>query len=261
MKKRYKIFRHFLKKSPYEMVEKKERLAEKQQRLPEATFETIKLVLAFYSIVKPNATFVQIGAYDGQTNDPSIEYVQAGKLKCLLVEPIETSFKKLKKVYEGAANVHLINAAISNSDGEMTMYKVRQGSPSERVLPRGDLSSFDRNHLLRYGINESDIEPVRVPALTLKSLLARAGMEKIDVLQTDTEGFDAEVVKMALALDRLPDCINFENVNLNPETRGALYELLTQKGYLFTHDNIDTLALHSRLTEELLALSRGKATG
>jgi len=35
----------------------------------------------------------------------------------------------------------------------------------------------------------------------LKSLLAKFALEKADILQIDTEGFDAEVVKMALALD------------------------------------------------------------
>src|SRR5580692_6267464 len=99
MKKSYKLVRHFLKKSPYEMVER-------QQRLPLPTFESIKLVLALYSILKPNSTFVQIGAFDGQTGDPGIEYVQAGKLKCLLVEPIEASFQKLKRFYDGMPNVH-----------------------------------------------------------------------------------------------------------------------------------------------------------
>src|ERR1700722_9513681 len=115
MKKHHKIIRHFLKKSPYEM-------AEKRHRLPASTLESIKLVLAIYSLLKPNSTFVQIGAFDGQTSDPTVEYVQAGKLKCLLVEPIESSFQKLKNFYDGVPNVHLLQAALSHSDGEMTMY-------------------------------------------------------------------------------------------------------------------------------------------
>lgn len=231
-------------------------MVERQQRLPLPTFESIKLVLALYSILKPNSTFVQIGAFDGQTGDPAIEYVQAGKLKCLLVEPIELSFQKLKKVYDGMPHVHLIQAAVASSDGEMIMYRVRPGSRSDTEL-RGALASFDKTHLLRHAIQESDIEETRVPALTLKSLLARFGFKKINILQIDTEGFDAEVVKMALALEDTPDCINFEHTNLSLETKESLYDLLTQKGYLFSHDKADTLALHRRFTEELLTLSRG----
>lgn len=231
-------------------------MVEKQQRLPDPTFESIKLVLAIYSILKPNSTFVQIGAYDGQTSDPTFEYVRAGKLKCLLVEPIEASFLKLKKVYAGMPHVHLMNAAISDADGEAVMYKVRQGSASASV-PRGGLSSFDKEHLIRHGIEEKDIETVRVPALTLRSLLAKFGWARIDILQVDTEGYDAEIARMALALDQPPGCINFEHTNLNLETKKRLYDLLAQKGYLFSHDRADTLAVNRQLTDELLALSRG----
>jgi FkbM family methyltransferase len=249
MKKRHKILRHFLKSSPYEMVEK-------QRRLPDATFENIKLVLALYSISYRNPIFVQIGAFDGQTADPAFEFVLAGKMKCLLVEPIETSFQKLKKMYEGRPNVHLIQAAVSDTDGEATMYKVRQGSRSESI-PRGGLASFDKTHLIRHAIPERDIEQVRVPCLTLKSLLAKFNLLRIDILQIDTEGFDAEVVRMALTLDHIPSCINFEYTNLNLETKTALYDSLTKRGYFFSHDKANTLALHGRLTEEMLALSQG----
>lgn len=247
--KTVKILRHFLKKSPYELVEK-------QRRLPDPTFDNIKLVLALYSITHRNPTFVQIGAYDGQTADPAVEYVLTGKMRCLLVEPVETSFQKLKTFYDGKSNVHLIQAAVSDADGEATMYKVRQGSGSESI-PRGGLASFDRTHLIRHAIPERDIEQVRVPCLTLKSLLAKFNLPRIDILQIDTEGFDAEVVRMALALDPIPSCINFEYTNLNLEIKTALYDLLTKRGYFFSHDKANTLALHCRLTEEMLALSRG----
>ena len=252
MKKTVKILRHYLKKSPYELVEKRE-------RLPNPTFDNIKLVLALYSVAGRNPTFVQIGAYDGQTSDPVFEYVQAGKMKCLLVEPIETSFQKLKKLYDGVPHVQLMLAAVADSDGEMAMYKVREGSQSESV-PRGGLASFDKTHLLRHSIKESDIEQVRVPCLTLKSLLAKAGFEKIDILQIDTEGFDSEVVKMALALDSLPGCIHFEHTNVNAETKVTLYDSLMRRGYFYSHDRDNTLAVHCRLTEGLLDLCRNRKT-
>lgn len=252
MKTGIKILRHFAKKTQYELVEK-------SQRLPNPTFDDIKLVLALYSIAGRNPAFVQIGAFDGQTSDPVFEYVQAGRMKCLLVEPIETSFQKLKKLYEGVPHVQLMQAAVADSDGEMVMYKVRQGSQSESVR-RGGLASFDKTHLLRHSINESDIEQVRVPCLTLKSLLAKAGFSKIDILQIDTEGFDSEVVRMALALDPIPGCIHFEHTNLDAEAKAALYDSLTRRGYFCSHDRDNTLAVHCRLTEGLLDLSRDRKT-
>src|SRR6266404_3778854 len=100
-KKRHKLLRHLLKKTPYDVFDKtKYEVFQKQNRLPTPTFDNLKLILALYSITRPDATFVQIGAYDGQTDDPASEYVLAGRMKCLLVEPIEASFQKLKKLYD-----------------------------------------------------------------------------------------------------------------------------------------------------------------
>jgi FkbM family methyltransferase len=239
------LMRHILKGTHYEMVEK-------QQRLPTATFDNLKLVLALFSIIRPNATFVQIGAFDGQMDDPASEYVRMGKMKCLLVEPIETSFQKLKTFYEGKPNVHLVQAAIGHSDGNIVMFKVKPGVKSDTIFS-GGWTSFDKAHLLKHKVPENEIEQVSVACLSLKSLLAKFHLRKVDVLQIDTEGFDAEIVKMALMLDDVPECINFENAHLSLETKSELYDLLTRTGYLFSHDRGNTLALHRRLTDNLPA--------
>jgi FkbM family methyltransferase len=246
------LLRFYLRRTRYELLAK-------QKRLPPATFDNVKLVLALYSIIRPNPTFVQIGAYDGQTDDPACEYVLTGRMKCLLVEPIEASFQKLRKLYDGKPNVHLMQCCVGHSDGTQTMFKVRQGSKHHN-MGTGGLASFDKGHLLRHGIRKDEIEEVNVPCLTLKSLLAKFQLTKIDILQIDTEGFDAEVIKMALTLDNTPDCINFENTHLSLETKTALYDLLTRNGYVYSHDRVNSMALHSRLTGDLLALSQRKET-
>jgi len=246
------LLRQVLKKTRYE-------LTEKNQRLPTPTFDNVKLVLALYSLTQPESTLVQIGAYDGQTDDPASEYILTGKMKCLLVEPIESSFRKLERVYAGLPNVQLLQAAIGHSDGSMIMYKVRQGSQSDSI-PTGGLASFDRAHLLKHSIREDDIEQVNVPCLTLKSLLAKSGLERIDILQIDTEGFDAEVIGMALALDVPPACINFENLHMSLEVKAGLYDLLTRSGYVYSHDKFNSMALHCRLTSDLIALCRRKTS-
>jgi FkbM family methyltransferase len=246
------LLRHFLKKTRYE-------LTEKQQRLPTPTFDNVKLVLALSLLTRPATTFVQIGAYDGQTDDPASEYILTGKMKCLLVEPIESSFQKLERVYAGLPNVQLVQAAIGHSDGNMVMYKVRPGSQFDSI-PAGGLASFDRAHLLKHGINGNDIEQVNVPCLTLKSLLAKSGLDRIDILQIDTEGFDAEVVRMALALEIPPACINFENLHMSLEVKAGLYDLLTRSGYVYSHDKFNSMALHRQLTTDLIAFCRGKTS-
>jgi hypothetical protein len=68
---------------------------------------------------------------------------------------------------------------------------------------------------------------------------------QIGFLQVDTEGYDAEVVRMAMQLESPPAYINFENVHL-PGGPGldALFEQLKAAGYLWIHDKWNTLAVH-----------------
>jgi len=91
-------------------------------------------------------------------------------------------------------------------------------------------------------------------------LLAKSGLERIDILQIDTEGFDAEVIGMALALDVPPACINFENLHMSLEVKAGLYDLLTRSGYVYSHDKFNSMALHCRLTSDLIALCRRKTS-
>jgi FkbM family methyltransferase len=240
------LLRFFLKRTAYE-------LSARQQKLPVATLDNVKLAMALLLRTQPQPVFVQVGAYDGQTDDPTSEFVRLGKMKCVLIEPIARSFNKLKTVYGQVPNVHLIQAAVGLTDGEIAMYQVKAGSPSD-TLCSGGFTSFDRAHLIKHKVQPQDIESVTVPCLTLKSLLARFDLHRMDVLQVDTEGFDAEVVKMALNLDTPPGCINFENIHLNLETKAALYDQLTRKGYVYSHDKFNTLALHQSLLEKLTAV-------
>jgi FkbM family methyltransferase len=245
-----RIIRHYLKyHSGYE-------LSEKQNWLPTPTFDNIKLVLALYKMIEPSATFVQIGAYDGKTDDPTSEFVLGGEMRCLLVEPIEESFQKLNNIYAGKSNVSLMRAAIGHSDGNAILFKIKKGSHSDSILT-GGLASFNKAHLLKHHIRKEDIEPVTVPSLTLKSLLAKFCLEKVDIMQIDTEGFDAEIVKMALALPIPPDCLNFENLHLSRDVKKELYALLTKCGYVYSHYKFNTMALHRRWIDGLLAIAGG----
>jgi len=240
------LLRFVLKSTRYE-------LAVKQERLPAATLDTLKLVFPVLFQMQPQLNYVQVGAYDGQTDDPAHEFVRTGKMRCLLVEPIEASYLKLRKIYDPTPNVTLVQAAVGATDGQATMYKVRAGTPSQSIHS-GGWTSFDKAHLIKHKVPENEIETVTVPCLTLGTLLKNHGLANIDILQIDTEGFDAEIVKMALQLPAIPAAINFENIHLSLAAKDELYELLTGRGYLFTHDKYNTLALHRRVLENLPGL-------
>lgn len=238
------ILRRCLRWTPYELRRRHE-----ERILPDATFETIKLALAYFLESKPLPTFVQVGACDGVSGDPAHNFIRQGRIKAVLIEPIEQSWVKLRKTYEGVPNVSTVHAAVGNQDGEVTLFRVKETGKTVDKFWATQLASFNRAHLVAHGVPDHEIEAVQVPSLTLKTLISQHGMAKIDLLQIDTEGFDAEVVKMALDLPAPPDVINFENVHLTPDATDEVFNRLKKSGYVWTHDKWDTLAIHQGLVE------------
>jgi FkbM family methyltransferase len=238
------IVKKCLSLTPYELKAKRT-----LRRLPLATFESVKLALAYYIEANRIPVFVQVGANDGVSGDPAYDFIKQGKMRAILVEPIEQSFKKLVRVYESVPNVTPVRAAIGKEDGEVILYRVKEGGKLAALDGASQIASFDKRHLLRLGIAEEEIEEAKAPCLTLRSLLYKNQLEHIDILQIDTEGFDAEIVKMALDLPIPPECINFENLHLDATALDDVFERLRDAGYLWTHDKWNTLALHERITK------------
>jgi len=250
------LFKYFAKaallRTPYEFSRRKQR-----NTLPSSTFENIIVALAYYGAVKQPPAFVQVGACDGVSGDSVHRFVKRGCMKALLVEPMKIPFDKLRQTYEGVPNVTLLQTAIGKQDGEVVMYKAKNEEDSI-VIKHGksidafslrQLASFQKAHLIKHGLPEGEIEAVKVPCLTLSSLMTRCGFNRIDVLSVDTEGFDADIVEMALQLPEVPECINFENIHLKPETVPNLFNMLRENGYVWTHDNWNTMALHAKLLQ------------
>jgi len=177
--------------TPYEIRRKRN-----ERVLPDATFETIKLALAYHLLSKRLPAFVQIGACDGISGDPVHDFIVQGHVRALLVEPIQESLLKLQRTYEGVPNVTVVHAAIGCHDGDVVLFRVKEGATSLDSFWATQLASFNRAHLVRHGVKEHDIEEVKVPCLTLKTLLSKHGFETLDLLQIDTEGFDGEVVDL-----------------------------------------------------------------
>lgn len=224
-----------------------------ERLLPPHTIDNVRLVLAYYQAVKEFPTFVQIGACDGVSGDATCDFVQNGKMRSVLVEPISELYSQLSETYANKPNVTCIQAALALEDGEITLYKVKAGAVSLDRYWSSQLSSFSREHLLKHRIAPEEIEEVRVPAVTLSTLIDSVGVSSIDVLQIDTEGFDGEVVKMALGLESPPECINFENTHLSATVADDVFSLLESRGYVWTHDEWNTLALRKMRFGQSLA--------
>jgi FkbM family methyltransferase len=215
--------------------------------LPKPNIDNIELVIRFYSLMNKRISVLQVGACDGVTSDSIFPYIQAGAIDAYLIEPSSLNFKKLSEFHVGNSNVTLINAAVADKDEKRIFYTIKdEGRWKDNGWAR-QLASFYKEHLIRHKILESEIATEEVNCLTLKSVISRYSIKKLDVLLIDTEGYDGEIVKMAMAQGVHPTFVAFENAQLvqmySQEKLEDLYATLTSHNYVWTHDRINTLAV------------------
>ncbi|WP_263353007.1 FkbM family methyltransferase [Acidicapsa acidisoli] len=250
----YRLIREWMDQTPYEF--------EVRRRLPSVTLKPLDLILASYNSRGEKSTILQIGACDGVTNDPIYHHVAKGMTRAILVEPNPYSFARLQHTYAGLPNVTLIQSAIGYQNGEAYLYRVKRTdiSDSDADLTL-QIASFSRKHLEAHGTKPYEIERIIVPCRSLSSLVTELGLSNIDLLQIDAEGFDADVVRMALKLPIPPVCIHFEHTHLTSANRRPLFNLLTANGYLLGRDTCNILALQMTFIEELSIDHDGATSG
>jgi FkbM family methyltransferase len=207
---------------------------------------SLDMVLAYYRLSHPDVCYLQIGAFDGVAGDPIYPLIERHALRGILVEPQPWAFEQLKTHYArfGASRFTFINAAIAAENGSTTLYRIRPGPGDPEWLPQ--LASFDRQVLLSHGHLipnlESRIEAEPVRCLTVASLLEEAGTDRVDLLQIDAEGYDAEILRLFDVPRRRPPIIRFEHKHLSRSTHHAAVAELVDLGYQVAIGDGDTLA-------------------
>jgi hypothetical protein len=90
---------------------------------------------------------------------------------------------------------------------------------------------------------ESRIVCVDVPCLTLESLCRKHGVEQLDLLLTDTEGYDGEILRQINFSRRRPRLLIYEHYHLAPAERSACRALVEGHGYETMEEGFDTWCL------------------
>jgi FkbM family methyltransferase len=188
--------------------------------------------------------FVQIGAFDGRTDDPLFGWVHAYRWRGLLVEPQPRYFSQLRENYDGVDGLEFRRAAVGTRRETRTLYTVADdpGVPHWAGL----LASFEREVLLshrRFLPAIDDLvreEPVE--CIPINELLEEAESDHVDLLLIDVEGYDHELVR-ALDIERFsPSIIRFEHVHLSSDQHDACLDRLIAHGYKVCLEQNDTLA-------------------
>jgi FkbM family methyltransferase len=191
-----------------------------------------------------NLTFIEIGANDGQLEDPLYPWVKRFPWRGIFVEPQPHLCRKLRALWNDRADISVIQAAIGTHAGKTTLWCVKDISGDTNF---SGLASLDRDTLLkhRYRIPdiESRIEAIEVDVITIVELMERAGFESLDILQVDAEGFDFEIIKMLDFTKTKPKIINYEHCNLSWDDQTACRNLLRDQGYGFATYHGDTVAV------------------
>jgi FkbM family methyltransferase len=218
---------------------------------PEAELDfDLEFVIAHLMLKRKDIFFLQIGANDGVTSDPLYKFIAELGWSGILVEPMPNAFAALLENHKGRKNLKFINAAISEDEGDRTLYSVRI---DVGTFQKAEMySSFDRNVVLSNSRFVPDIaeriSEVSVKCISMKTLMRETEGRTVDILIIDTEGFDYAILKMIDFSAMCPAIICYEHAHLCKADQDAAAELLADHDYRMTRDNLDTIAYRSGFT-------------
>lgn len=181
---------------------------------------------------------IQVGAHNGVTSDPIQRFVAEGDWTGVLVEPQQKYFQILQTIYCDRPKLHPLHAAIGPSNASIRIYKVRDdavGVPywaSQLASTKRDVIASHEDRIP--GLEEL-IVAEDVPCRTLESIVREFALPRLDLLVSDTEGYDFEVIKQIDQLPCRPQFIHFESLHLTPSDLQSCLAFLHARGYK-THD-------------------------
>ena len=114
----------------------------------------------------------------------------------LLVEPMEFHQEDLHtcyKVFKHSISIRyeqccIVPQSLADTDANAIIYY------SENDAPEYQVSSINKQHILKHGYKEESIKSFVVPQISLETLMNRYNLTELDYLFLDIEGIDADVI-------------------------------------------------------------------
>jgi FkbM family methyltransferase len=216
----------------------------------------------------PSAVFVEIGANDGEQHDFLREHIRARDWTGVMVEPVPYVFERLKRNYADVTRVSFANAAVADRDGVLPFYHLAAPAEEERVhLPSwyDGLGSFSRatieGHARKVPDFASRFREIQVPSIRFDTLMARYGLERLDLLLIDTEGYDLELLRHIDLATHRPRVVIYEHFHLGAESRTEAQHEVKAAGYDVFEEGFDTFCLRPGPSDELDAVWRSLTPG
>jgi FkbM family methyltransferase len=202
-----------------------------------------------------------VGVNDGSKAQPLVEEASAlGKV--MLIEPVPFLFARLEARYRRAPNIELRNIAIAGDDADVEFYAPRE-SATQVVSYADQLGSLLRGHAERHDSRlASQVQTIRAPALSFQTLIRREDVSSLDVLITDMEGADSDLLPSFPFSIVTPKQIIFEFKHSDGTSRlgrklATVLILLEALGYHVSVFDVENLiAVHSTLSRPQVVDSR-----
>lgn len=210
----------------------------------------LERVVHQYARHVPDATFVQVGAHDGTQLDPLREAILGSRWRGIMVEPVPYVFARLEARYGPNPRVIVENVAVDGADGIREFHFLAEASADDDVWRWYDaLGSFRQDVVLSHAELVPDIDcrlvSMDVPCVTFETLCTRNGIDHVDVVQIDTEGYDREILEL-VDLDRYgTQLVVFEHLHLDQDGRDVCRDLLIRRGFELVSDGMDTIAVRA----------------
>lgn len=200
---------------------------------------------------------VQIGANDGKSFDPIYDFltIYHRQINAVLVEPIKEYHAQLSENYAQFPTIKTKRCAIHKSNSSMSIFKVDSDNYPDLPAWTKGIASFNEQHHTLTGIPPEAIVEELVDCITFEKLLNDSNMPSLDLLQIDTEGYDAQIIKEIDFESTKPNIIHFEhglNENvIDKETLRYVINLLKEQGYEIWWEAHDVTAYQPQIMVDL----------
>ncbi len=209
-----------------------------------ATAKQMQKIMSEYVKKHFDVFFIEIGAYDGKTNDPLFALVKSHKWQGVLVEPQDNQFERLKENYGDFQGLHFEKLAIAEHDTVKVFYGVRSTDYDSNT--HGQLNSFNKDVILkhRHLVKNLDdrVYETKVRCLSFGSILKKYNVTKLDVLSIDTEGYDYKIIRQIDFSKIKPALIHFEHKHLSLADQKNCFSYLETNGYEILNGRFNSLA-------------------
>lgn len=177
-----------------------------------------------------------VGANKGQ----SINFFKGifPNVRIYAFEPSERTFRKLKKVAGkiGGKDIELFQIGIGNRNTKLNFYESILSETSTFALPNKNSLYLKKKNRILFQKNENAFTETSAELITFDSFIMNHGLEFVDVLKIDVEGFEFEVLQGAsdaLKAKRI-GVVQFESHadDMRADNSALIEEFLENNGYL-----------------------------